>query len=343
MLIIDFRSRLTRLVKWAEGLVQASRLRARSLVTRLIDALVGLGLKKKTLILIGVRARALRLLSTGDWESAHYLFMLLKSTAFGLGEEKNLVKAGLYISGTLRSISPQITNGAPGTVVYSANLGGYDDMLEHAWIYPGAEYSVFSDGPGFIPTYSDVHLPEYRGRDHRNTARWHKSHPHTLFPDKDWAVWMDANVVAKCDWSAEFEAFRASGRALGAIKHPLRTNISEEIQECGRLGKERVEILHEPPDSIRSFDKDGLWETNLLFFNLRNEKLRFFLDEWWRLIESWSNRDQISFPVAAEQAGLEPWSIFGGSASLRSHDDWFLVPHDLPAVSRAIALTRSQW
>lgn len=225
--------------------------------------------------------------------------------------------------------------GKAKAVVFTANVGNYD--AEWGW-------GVMNNDFEYVEVLQDLEATPTRGPNYlvsgfsagntARSARWIKTHPHWLFPNHRYAVWMDSNILAKKDWSELFEAFVQSGKAVGFIRHSERESIGEEIRACIRLKKDDAGLLS---DLLTTYDQlelnvKELWESGLSFFDLWQEETKHFLTTWWSLIESGSKRDQIALPIARRKSGVSVFDIFGSSqaTSVRDSDEFVLLRHGSP-------------
>lgn len=220
-------------------------------------------------------------------------------------------------------------------IVFSAITGNSDGSWYPGWVHPEFHYVRFADQDISTYTVLEARQLEYIGSSPRRSARWVKTHPHALFPSTRWAIWMDGNVLAADDWNGLFEEFMESGAPIGLIRHPLRNTIEQEASACIALGKEHADILINQYRDIGPDPGVGLFETNLVMYDLEHPELKPLLDLWWSLIDSGSTRDQVALPVALSRLGIRPHITLANGASLRSDYRFFLVPHESAAWGKA--------
>lgn len=102
------------------------------------------------------------------------------------------------------------------------------------------------------------------------------------------------------------------------------------MEACIRLKKDDPEVMQEQIASYRSagFDHDDLIESNWMIFNLDDNRTSPCLDVWWREIERYSRRDQLSLNYALKQSGIDWHPLTNRPNSVRNHAAFALVPHD---------------
>jgi hypothetical protein len=162
-----------------------------------------------------------------------------------------------------------------------------------------------------------------------------------LFPDARWVVWVDGNVIPLTGLEGLLAEFKASGAPVGAISHPTRSTVAQEIVECVKRGKDSAEVLYAVEERLGGDPGVGLWETNVLFFDLQHPQLRPLLTKWWSLIEGGSHRDQVSLPYAVAATGVRVYPILPRGESTRSDGRFALIHHGEQAFINAARLLQS--
>lgn len=213
--------------------------------------------------------------------------------------------------------------------VYTAITGGYDKLKVPKVLDDRFDYYVFSDGPVIDTGIYNIRPIPYIDKDSTRSARFIKTHPHILFPDYDTAIWIDANIMINGDISPLVDEFLASKKQIAAIPHPLREYIFEEVKACVALNKDDEDVIlaqAEKYERIGLSDK-GLIESNLMMFNLGDKKTSNLLDVWWREINQYSRRDQISLMFAIKESKSKWHHIMERPMNTRSHPLFVLMPH----------------
>lgn len=288
------------------------------------------------------------LMAQGAWAQARNCWLSLASDETYTGEASAIPRRGVAVCSALSSSGegdslPRFVAPRPRRqttepferVVFGATTGGVDGGWHPGWTHPDFEYFRFSD-EAEPESYGLLHFRplEYLGGNARRSARWAKTHPHLLFPHSQWAVWMDGNVVSLDSWETEFDDFVSTGRPIGLIKHPLRQTTESEATECIRRNKDSTENIRAHMARNGRDPGVGLYETNLVMFNLAHQELRPLLATWWSLILSGSQRDQVSLPYALHRHAITPHVLLRGM-SLRSDARFALLPHAGLAWERA--------
>jgi GT2 family glycosyltransferase len=189
-------------------------------------------------------------------------------------------------------------------VVYTAVIGGYDELKPIAYIPPNCDLVAFSDHPLEVAGWKVLPL-NYLNRDPVRASRFVKLHPHLYFPEYTHSIWMDANIGVRGDIGAFFDSL-PDHASVSAFKHPLRDCVYDEGAECIARRKDEEDIIARHlqrykdkgvPESI------GLWETNLLVRRHNDPACIELMGKWWQEIQIGSRRDQLSLPVVQRELG----------------------------------------
>ncbi len=215
-------------------------------------------------------------------------------------------------------------------VIYTAISGGYDTLKLPEKVDPRFDYVLFTDEPAPDTGVWQVRTTTYFHADKTRTARFAKTHPHMLLDSYDIAIWIDANIMILGDIYPLVERFLTSGKAVAGVAHPFRTSVYEELEACTRNNSDDCGTMREQLARYRSmdFDHDDLIESSLMMFNLRDDRIKAFLDTWWAEIDRYSKRDQLSLNYALAQNSLEWHPLTEPANNIRNHPAFARVRHD---------------
>jgi glycosyltransferase involved in cell wall biosynthesis len=183
--------------------------------------------------------------------------------------------------------------------VFTAIMGGYDELNEPSIVTPGWEYVCFTDNPNLkSETWKlVVSKPE---SDPVRTARRRKILVHEYLPGRDLTVWVDGKLKISCNMDDLVARFHGPG-PLTMLGHPDRDCIYDEADACKRLKKDDPSVIDAHMAKIRSHGmpkKTGLVDTCVIIRT--SETLIAKLGrEWWGLVQYGSRRDQLSFNFVA--------------------------------------------
>jgi len=205
-------------------------------------------------------------------------------------------------------------------VVYTAVVGGYDDLEPPAFRPPNCDFVAFSDHSLEVPGWKVVPL-NYLHHDPTRAARFVKLHPHLYFPEYSHSVWIDANIGISGDIGAFFDCL-SEDTPMGAFVHPLRNCVYDEGIECIRRYKDREDLILRQLARHREMgipEAQGLWETNFLLRRHNTPACIGLMSHWWREIEIGSRRDQLSLPAVLWQRSQQVAPLDTAGVCARRH------------------------
>ena len=215
-------------------------------------------------------------------------------------------------------------------VIFTAITDNYDSIKLPEQLNPRFDYVLFTDSPAPDTGIWQIRPITYLHSDKVRSARFIKTHPHVFLNDYNVAIWIDSNIMILGDIYYIVEKFLYSEKSIGAVPHPLRESIYEEVTVCENKGKDENDVMKEQIDKYKnkSFLHRDLIESNFMVFDLRNDKTACFLDRWWYEIDRHSRRDQLSLNYALSETGLDWYRLTKRPDSIRNHPDFAFVPHD---------------
>lgn len=180
--------------------------------------------------------------------------------------------------------------------IYTCITGGYESPTDGFNPIDGYEYILFSDVPiktkswkNYLISYNVDTLSDVKKQ------RFIKTHPHVLLKDYDVVVWIDANTDINNKLYEYIEKYK--NNQLVFKKHPVRDCIYDEIKEVVFLGKEKQEIglkIYQNYQRMKFPAHYGLYETNIIISNPKDERVNTLYTKWWSEIFNNSHRDQLS-------------------------------------------------
>ena len=219
-------------------------------------------------------------------------------------------------------------------VIYSCISGGYDEIITDFYPHKDYDYILFTDNKKLLKQkhflFWKIRPMKFTELDSVRNARWHKMHPHILFPDYEYSVWIDSNVqILGCEIYDYIDEQIIKNHNIATAIHPYRNCLYEEAQECIRQHKDNAELIRKQIDIIskEGFPKEmGLFETNIFYRKHKDKAVIELMSAWWRFINSLSRRDQLSFTYLLWKKGIECYSL--GDKPLRFHPKFKLKQHN---------------
>lgn len=217
--------------------------------------------------------------------------------------------------------------------VYTSLFGKYD-VLREPIIHPdNIDYFVLTDG--VIKDESlwkrlDINglIPEAFVSDPILANRWCKMHPHLLFPDYKYSVYVDANIWPFSDFTALTASLEDFPVAM--FRHKKRNCVYDEIASCIAQGKASKESLLSHLETITSHGIPrhwGLLEASVIARKHSDPICRNLMERWWDAFLRGSRRDQISLIDVLWQEGILPSTVGSLGTNLQRCDLFVQMPH----------------
>ena len=199
-------------------------------------------------------------------------------------------------------------------VIYTCLTGDYDFLPTQLYVNPDYDYVCFTDNADLLKQKSFgawiIKPLAFAKFDDARNNRWHKLHPHILFPEYTSSIYIDSNISIKSGWI--FDEINRRNKNILIPLHFERDCIYDECEEVRKNKKDLVENL----DKMVHFLKEnkfpshyGLNENNLLY-RVHNDSLVIrIMEEWWFFIENYSRRDQMSLSYVLWRNGISPKEI----------------------------------
>ena len=193
------------------------------------------------------------------------------------------------------------------TIVYTAIIGGYDYLRKQP--STGDDFTAFVDSriKRAVKPWKMINY-DFLFKDFLLTAKWYKMMPHKLFPECDYSLWMDGNVMMKQPETVASLAQKYMGDAdIVVFRHNMRNCIYDEASEIitrGMCVKERIykQVSKYTQEGYPS--NYGLAELPIIL-RRNSGKVNAFNEAWWEEICNYSQRDQISFGYLAYKMGMK--------------------------------------
>ena len=213
--------------------------------------------------------------------------------------------------------------------VVSCIVGAYDLLILPCHLLPDADYICFSDRPRHNWGVFEIRPMDFLHADATRSARFVKTHLHRYLREYETIIWLDANVIVLGDLRNYVDRFLMSGKAFGALPHPFRRTVYEEAEACKAELRDDAQIidLQVTRYLCERFETDNLIETGFFICKPKDDRFRRFCDSWWREIDRYSRRDQLSINYALQYEGLEWLWLLEKGEDIRTHSDFRLSPH----------------
>ena len=220
------------------------------------------------------------------------------------------------------------------SVIYTCITADYDDITRIAcpsFIECDCDYVCYTDNSddvarGQIGVWQLRPLV-YAALDSTRNNRWHKMHPHKLFPEYSDSLYIDANVDILSP--SLMECIRSMRSCLAIPAHPLRDCIYDEYENAFAEFIDSPRIMKAELDLIKGSGMPrhfGLTENNIIYRQHNTPQIIEIMDEWWCMTSNYSRRDQLSLAWILWKQGIkisditiQHWHSGGGQ--------YYVFPH----------------
>lgn len=198
-------------------------------------------------------------------------------------------------------------------VLYACTDLAYDQIFSPVVATPGVEHVLFADRrPRFVRGWQwRPKPPQVAGLGSAMANRYVKFFPHEIFPDADVSIYVDANTLILSDLRPLIAEFLDSGADLGLFIHKQRHDVFEELEFCRSVGKISAEDYATGQRQLAHYAAEGLPRVHRLTENgilLRRHgapDLAEAMALWWRQLETFTRRDQLSLPYVLLKSGVK--------------------------------------
>ena len=225
--------------------------------------------------------------------------------------------------------------------VYTSAFGGYDDVCKPAVHPANIDYYYISDDKP-EDTYPYIWIdakkiipPNIQSPIKRN--RYIKMHPHILFPNYKYSIYIDGNIKIKGDLSC----FLPSGKlGISVFMHPNRDCLFYE--GITAVNFRRV-IAADVCKQMKRYLNEGMpihYGLAAMGIIARNHMVPIcikIMEEWWDEFNKEAQRDQLSFMYVMWKNGLGITDVCSLGSNYRKNSLIEIIKHD--AESLAISNT----
>ncbi len=205
-------------------------------------------------------------------------------------------------------------------VVYTCITGGYDHIQEPLYTSPCIDYVLLTDNDRLASKHWRIcPIPQQTaGMNPILVNRYVKFHPAELFPQYDYAVYVDGNIQVLSDVRNMVNRLHDS-TGLALHRHDSRDCLYKEVQVCKMVKRGNPEKLTAQMEKYRQEgmpEHFGMYEANIILSDLHNPESQKLLSAWWEeFLASESMRDQVALPYVIWKSGhrCEEVGFLGGS------------------------------
>lgn len=270
--------------------------------------------------------------SSADRNIKSKIIKYLKYILIGYLFKRKLVKENLNKLNKFQETEKEYPN--LKLVIYTVISGKYDIINRPIYIDDNIDYYVFTDheipknSPWKRITFKDINISNYSPLEQ---ARYVKTHPHIFFPQYDYSMFIDGNIQTTCDVKPLFYSLHENNKTIAIHKHQCRDCIYDEAKIIFAHGRAKFfDILKQ----MRYYKKGGfpkhygLFETNILIRKHNDIKCKKIMEDWWKEINTFTKRDQLSFTYVLWKNGLQKDYILSLGNNSRKNPYFIVKSHN---------------
>lgn len=224
--------------------------------------------------------------------------------------------------------------------VYTCITGNYDEPIEPVYIPENNDFYIVTDmevSPDSAWKKIDINnINAIKEIDNTRKARYIKTHPHLLFPNYEYSIWVDSNFKVVGDLS-KYIKYVGKVIPFASNWHPKRNCIYKEVEACILRKKDNNDLLRKQVEyyHTQGFPQEfGLIETNMIIRKHGDKKCIALMEAWWNEMVRWSKRDQLSLPYVIWKQGYTMKDLGFTCTEIRDNPSVQVVLHSSSYVAK---------
>lgn len=185
--------------------------------------------------------------------------------------------------------------------VYTSVIGGFDKLIEDQNTQ-GANFIAYSEQTS--DTWEIV-KPYDKFKDDRRNSRIAKIMPH-MFINTKYSIYIDGNIKLKVPAQQLIDEY-LKDKDIAVFRHMGRDCVYQEAEACVALGKGSLEDISKQVTAYAKTGRPyhaGLCECGVII-RRHTPEIEAMNEKWWAHYCKYSERDQISFPIAFDLEKVE--------------------------------------
>lgn len=208
-------------------------------------------------------------------------------------------------------------------VIFTSVTGRYDSLPQPLYVHTDYDYICVTDQEVGQPdgVWRFMKNPNDNA-DLKRRSVWARLHPHLLFKDYDYSLYIDGNVQIKDKEFYDYvEQAIEQDVLIAQVPHPTRDCIYQELEQCLNVRKVTPwqYIQHR-----QKFTKSGLphhwglYENNVILRKHNDPQVIRISEQWWAEYNLISNRDQLSLMLVYWREQFKPQLLLGEGQNTRT-------------------------
>ena len=202
----------------------------------------------------------------------------------------------------------------PRVAVYTCILGKYDILKEPLFknsncdFYAITDFTLDNDSTWLKIKHSKYLRHIENNDDNTYINRWFKMHPHILFPDYDYSLYIDGSVRVVSDIMPLVLKMIKENTFLGMHRHYARRCLKSEAKAIIKFKKNvNIDLLKTQISEYRRMgyvDDNPLLEATIILRKHNDKKCIKIMNDWWDEFLKYIPRDQMSLPYVLWKNGV---------------------------------------
>ena len=189
----------------------------------------------------------------------------------------------------------------PKVVVYTSVFGNYDRIQEPLFVNDQIKYIAITDqdfpSNSAWEKFDTSQLTGFDSLDAYHKSKFCKLNPHILFPSYDYSIWVDGNVQIVADIFPLI--LKMDNHFMGTFRNPIHDDIYTEGRFCIYYDAVKIKEVNHQLSIYKEEgfpEHFGMREFSIIVREHNNEKCIDLMEQWWREVNTYTMRDQLSFP-----------------------------------------------
>ena len=196
-------------------------------------------------------------------------------------------------------------------VVYTTITKDYDVLKSPLLQNNDFDFICFSDDENLKSDFWQIKPIQTPKLDQTRKARYLKLHPHLLFPDYQYSIWVDGSLSIVNNLQILLDEVTQQSK-LGVYAHAKRNSLYQAALNCIDKQKDDPAIIQKQMSYYKEIgypENNGLVASGVLVRNHHNQKIINLMELWWQQIYMFSKRDQLSFNYACWEYNYQYYPI----------------------------------
>jgi len=191
-------------------------------------------------------------------------------------------------------------------IIYTVVQSNRFYLKEQKFVNKDIDYVCFSDRNFEVYPWR-MEVIEKKYTDIRLNYKWYKLHPHKLFADYEYSLWIDSSIIVSADIFPYIEKYLQDANIALFKHHAGRNCLYEEGKVCIELGLADKDITMRQMEKYKQDgypENNGLVMTGIIFRKHNMPDVVESMEDWFNELVVGCKRDQVSFNYVAWKNNL---------------------------------------